>query len=105
MKRLKRRYLALRLDADIEVGEHEFLDAVWAVVTKLYGEVGASLAGLALISYDVGGKFGVLRVNLGFADNVRTALATMTSIGGKSVAVHVVGVSGTIKGLHRQFQA
>ena len=104
MKRLKRRYLALQLDTDCSIAEREFMDAVWAAVTRLYGEYGASLAGLAFISYDSEGKLAVLRANLAVVNDVRAALATITSIGGKAVAVHVLGVSGTIKGLRFQFK-
>ncbi len=105
MKRFKRRYLALSVDADSAFSEHEFLDAAWFAVTRLYGEVGASLAGLALISFDAEDKFAVLRCNLSFADNVRAALATVTSIAAKPAAVHVVGVSGTIKALRGQMRS
>jgi len=81
--------------------EREFLDAVWSVVTRLFGEYGASLAGLALISYDCDLKAAVLRTNLGALDNVRAALATITSLGGRGAAVHVLAVSGTIKALQK----
>ena len=64
MKRVKRRYLALQLECEAMPAEREFIDAVWAAVTKLYGEVGASLTGLALIDFDVERKVAVLRVSL-----------------------------------------
>jgi len=99
MKRQKRRYLALRLDVESAPGDRDFLDAVWSSVTRLVGEVGASLAGLALVRYDIEGKTAILRVNLEAVDNVRAAVAAMTVLGGKAAAVHVVAVSGTIKAL------
>ena len=64
MKRVKRRYLALQIDCEAMPVEREFIDAVWAAVTKLYGEVGASLTGLALIEFNVERKVAVLRVSL-----------------------------------------
>jgi RNase P/RNase MRP subunit POP5 len=105
VKRQKRRYLALQLDVDCVPSDRDFLDAVWASMTKLYGEVGASLAGLALISYDCEGKMAVLRANLVAADNVRAAIAAMTTLGGKAAAVHVLAVSGTIRALHKRLKS
>jgi RNase P/RNase MRP subunit POP5 len=105
MKRQKRRYFALQLDVDCVPGEREFLDAVWGSVTRLFGEVGASLAGLALISYDSERKSAVLRANLVSVDNVRAALAALTVLNGSVAAVHVLAVSGTIKALGKNLKA
>jgi RNase P/RNase MRP subunit POP5 len=80
--------------------EREFIDAVWAAVTKLYGEVGASLTGLALINFNEERKVAVLRVSLAALNMVRASLATITSIAGKETSVHVLGVSGTLKALY-----
>ena len=81
MKRVKRRYLALQLECEAMPTEREFIDSVWAAVTKLYGEVGASLTGLALIDFDVERKVAVLRVSLAALNMVRASLATITSVG------------------------
>ncbi len=71
-------------------------------MTRLYGEFGASLANLFLISYDSEAKTAILRVNLVYVDKVRAALATITALGGKPAAVHVLSVSGTIKSLRER---
>ena len=97
--------MALQLDIDCVPGDREFMDAVWSSLSKLYGEVGASMASLALISYDSDRKFAVLRTNLSVVDDVRASLATIISIAGKSASVHVLAVSGTIKALHKNFRA
>ncbi len=102
MKSVRRRYLALEIDCDGLVDSREFLDAVWGAVLKLYGEYGASRAGLSLIDYDVEGRFAVIRTAHTAVDMVRTALASITRIGDKSVAIHVVRVSGTIRSLYKK---
>ncbi len=104
MKRVKRRYLALQLECDSVPAEREFIDAVWLSVTKLYGEVGASLTGLALINFDEERKVAVLRVSLATLSMARASLATTTSIAGKETSVHVLGVSGTLKALYARAQ-
>jgi len=100
LKRVKRRYLALQLECEEVPSEREFVDAVWAAVTKLYGEVGASLTGYALIGFDVERKVAVLRVSLAALNMARASLAAITSVGGKEASVHVLAVSGTLKALY-----
>lgn len=99
MKRVKRRYLALRLDCEVLPTEREFIDVVWAAVTKLYGEVGASQTSLALIDFSSERKIAVIRVSLSTLNMVRASLAAITCIVGKECSVQVLAVSGTIKAL------
>ena len=99
MKRVKRRYLALQVERELAPTERELIDAVWAAVTRLYGEVGASQTGLALIDFNLERKVAVIRVTLASLNMVRASLATITSIAGKDASVRVLSVSGTIKAL------
>ena len=100
MKRVKRRYLALQLECESLPSEREFIDAVWAAVTKLYGEVGASTTGLSLINFDGERKIAVIRTSLAALSMVKASVAAITSISGKDAAVHVLAVSGTLKALY-----
>jgi RNase P/RNase MRP subunit POP5 len=100
LKRVKRRYLAVKVERDVLPTEREFVDAVWAAVTRLYGEVGASQTGLALINFDVERRVGVIRVSLASLNMVRASLAAITVISGKEAAMQVLSVSGTLKGLY-----
>ena len=100
LKRIRRRYLALEIDSDGLFDSREFLDAVWSAVLKLYGEYGASRAGLTLIDYDMEKRFAVIRTVHTAVDMVRAALASMTRIGNKPVAIHILRVSGTIRSLY-----
>jgi RNase P/RNase MRP subunit POP5 len=78
------------------------MNAVWDAVTKLYGEHGASQTGLNLIDYDGEKKFAVIRCMLTAVDMVRAALASITKVGNKPLALHVTLVSGTIRSLHKK---
>lgn len=100
MKLVKRRYLAVEIDSHETFSSHEFMDAVWRAVSKLFGEYGASQAGISLIDYDETRKLVVIRTWHKTLEMVRTALASITQIGKKPVALHVLVVSGTIKALH-----
>jgi RNase P/RNase MRP subunit POP5 len=86
LKRMKRRYLALQLECEILPCEREFMDAVWAAVTKLYGEVGER-------------KIFVVRTSLASLPIVKASLATVTGVAGRCASVHVLSVSGTLKAL------
>jgi len=99
VKRIKRRYLLLEYEVDGAIEEHAFMATIWAAFYKLYGEHGASLANLAPINFDCGDKKAIIRTNLAVVDNIRTAIASITFLAGKPIAVHVTAVSGTIRGL------
>jgi len=103
MKRIKRRYLAMQLECEGTPTERELLDAVWASVTRLYGEVGASLTGLALIDFDVEHKIAVVRCSLASLPSVRASLAALTRVADREATMHVLAVSGTIKALSFHF--
>lgn len=100
MKRIKRRYLAFQLECETLPSERDFMDSVWAAVTKLYGEVGASTTALTLINFDGERKIFVIRCLLASLPMVRASLATITSVAGKEAAGHVLAVSGTLKALY-----
>ena len=99
MKRVKRRYLALQIDFDGALCERDFIETVWAAITRLYGEYGASQTGLAMLNFDEEQKTAMIRISLATLQQVRAALVSITRISGKDAAVHVTTISGTIKSL------
>jgi len=104
LKKTRARYLALIIDSDETFGSREFMSAVWDAVLRLYGEYGASRTGLALIDYDAEKKLAILRTVHTTVDMVRAALASITKIRDKPVAIHVLTVSGTIKALSEKIK-
>jgi len=99
LKRVKRRYLALQLDSAGVPSEREFMDAIWGSVTRLYGEVGASLTGLSLINFDAERGVYVVKCLLVSLSQVRSSVASVTVVAGAAASVHVLAVSGTLKAL------
>jgi RNase P/RNase MRP subunit POP5 len=100
LKRVKRRYLALQIETENFPNEKEFMDSVWSAVSRLYGEVGASLTNMSLITFDVDRKLVIIRTSLFTLGIVRASLASITKIAGVDIAVHVLAISGTIKALN-----
>lgn len=104
LKKTRARYLALTIDSNEMFSSREFMSAVWDAILRLYGEYGASRTGLALIDYDAAKKLAILRTVHTTVDVVRAALASITKIRDKPVAVHVLTVSGTIKALSEKIR-
>lgn len=102
MKRVKRRYLLLQVESETAPTGKELLDVIWAAVTRLYGEVGASQAGLGLVDWNEERKMGVVRVWLTSLQQVRASIASITGFAGRDAAVHVIAVSGTLKSLREK---
>lgn len=99
MKRLRPRYLALRIEAEQMPDSKELVDAIWGSILKLYGEYGASKVRLSLISHNTAEGFAVIKTVHTALEMVRTALVLTTKIQDKPIAIHVTKISGTIKSL------
>jgi len=98
-KRVRRRYLGLKIVSEQPVNERDVMDAVWNAVLKLFGEYGASQANLSLMECDPQRNFAVLRCSHASLERVRASIASMTEINGKPTVIRVIGVSGTLRAL------
>jgi ribonuclease P/MRP protein subunit POP5 len=99
IKREKRRYLALKTVSEHSLDEQTVLSAVQSSVCKLFGEYGASKANIKLIKTIPEKQQVVIRCSHLMLEQVRAAIASIVEWDGKPVAIHVVGVSGTLKAL------
>ena len=102
IKREKRRYLALEVVSEQPLNEQTLLDAVQASVHRLFGEYGASKANVKLIKIVPEKRQLVIRCSHMMLERVRAAIASTIELDGKTVAIHVVGVSGTLKALSKK---
>lgn len=101
-RRVKRRYLALKIESAESLEEEDIKDAVWNAVIQLFGEYGASQAGLFLVKYDEKKGEAVLRCSLKALSMVHASVASITEIRDKSVALHVLRISGTLRALSQK---
>lgn len=101
-RRMRKRYLAFKVVSEQPVSKGDVADAVWNAVLRLFGEYGASQANLALIEYDQEKSWGIIRCSHRAVEMVRASIASVTEINEKPVAIHVLGVSGTLKALRRK---
>ncbi|MEM3823883.1 MAG: Rpp14/Pop5 family protein [Candidatus Bathyarchaeia archaeon] len=102
--KIRRRYLALKIDSNEKFSSKEFMDTVWDTLLRLYGEYGASKAGLALIDYNTDKGIAITRAAHTETEKLRAAIASITEIAAKPAAVHVLTVSGTLKTLRRKIR-
>lgn len=100
--RRRRRYLRIAVRGDNSFVYKDIAEAIQRSVLDLYGVEGLSLAEPKLIDFDDEGRSGILRCNHLQLDNVRAALAHVTSIEGTAAAIQVLNISGTIKSLKRK---
>ena len=98
-KREKRRYLALEAVCEQPLNGQAVLDAVQASIHRLFGEYGASKANLKLIKNRTEKRQIVFCCSHKALEHVRAAIASTMVINGKNGAIHVLGVSGTLKAL------
>lgn len=101
----RRRYLAVKIESTQPVDETEFKHALWNMVSRLFGEYGASKTGLVVIDYDANKNCAILRCTNTALEIVRAALTFITEINAKPAAVHVLHVSGTLKSLRNSFSS
>jgi len=102
IRRVKQRYLVLKIESaePFEVGDVR--DAVWSAVVQLFGEYGASKAGLFLIEYDKERKQAVLRCSHKALPMVHASVVSVTKIRDEPVAVRVLRISGTLRALKKK---
>lgn len=102
MKRLRRRYLALKAEDDQFFYGRDLMDALWSMVYQLFGEFGASQTGLSKVKLDEEKGVLIVRCSHKALGIVRASVAAVTEINGKRAIIHVVGVSGTLNGLREK---
>jgi len=101
-RRVRRRYLAVKIDSDQEPKKEEIYIAIWSSILRLFGEYGASLTDLRLIEYDMENRVAVLRCSHEALPLVKASIPCVTEIGGRPAVIHIQLVSGTLKSLRRK---
>ena len=104
IKREKRRYLALKVECKQPFNERVILDVIQTSVSRLFGEYGASLARIKLIKYFPENQQLVIRCSHTMLDRVNAAITSIIEVNGENAAIHILGVSGTLKALYKKIE-
>jgi len=102
IRQVRPRYLAIQVDSDESLEENDVKDAIWNAILQLFGEHGASKAGLFLTSYEKQKKQLVLRCSHNALPMVHAAVVSITKIKSKPATLHVSKISGTLKALSKK---
>jgi len=101
-RRVRRRYLALKVVSEQPVDGRDVIDAVWKAVLRLFGEYGASQASLSLIEYDSQKNYAIVRCSRRALEMVRASVASITEMNERPTVIRVLGVSGTLRALRKK---
>jgi len=97
----KRRYVVFRLDSEEEIGSRDLQREIHFAQASLFGDLGAARNRLKLIYHE--GPFGMLRCRHDGVQQTRAALASVYAVGGVRTAIHIRGISGTIKSAREKY--
>ncbi|MEM3585910.1 MAG: Rpp14/Pop5 family protein [Candidatus Jordarchaeaceae archaeon] len=103
MKIYRNRYIAFKVISEKAFSAEDIVHCIWRTLLNLFGEVGGSRTNFWLIDYSGNGN-GILRCTHKSVDIMKSVLAAIYELNGSQLIVHVLGVSGTIKGSRRFFQ-
>ena len=101
IKREKRRYLALKIEGK-NPNEQKVLAAIKASIRTLFGDYGASQAKIKLIEYLPDKRRMIIRCSHSMLEQIRAAITSIIEVNEKKIAIHILGVSGTLKALSRK---
>ena len=102
--REKKRYLVFEIVSKQPIKDFSAISkAIWKSLLDLSGVLGASRAGIWLLSdkFNKDEQKGIIKVNHKHADLLKAALCTIKQINGNDVIVRSMGMSGILKKTER----
>ncbi|SFM17490.1 Rpp14/Pop5 family protein [Methanolobus profundi] len=99
--RENKRYLAFELIAEGQVSRDELIREIFSASGSLLGDLGSSECNIWLFEFE--DLKGVISCDRDHVWQTRAVLATISSIKGKKVILHVLGVSGTVLGATKKY--
>lgn len=100
--RVRRRYLALKVESEEPLSEKDLVRVIWNSILQLFGEYGASQTHLYLVEFNPEDGCGILRCSHKVVDMVRASITAITRVNEKSMTIHVLRVSGTLRALRKK---
>ncbi len=99
---MTRRYVLTKIVYSRELTDQEFRDALNSSVRTHFGEIGFARIDPKIIRFNQSASTSIVSCERSAIKELESALALMTDSGGITMAVLVIAVSGTIKGLRKR---
>lgn len=99
MLRTSWRYLLLRVPSEQNISENDLKSALSETIEEFFGIIGLSQISLRIIRYEQSKGRAIVRCRTESTEMLRSSIALLTKISGKSGSISTIGVSGTIKSL------
>ncbi len=99
--RENKRYIAFELISEGQVGREDFIREMFSASGSLLGDFGSSECNMRLFAFE--GLNGIVSCEREHVAQARAVLATITNVKAKRVAIHVLGVSGTVLGATKKY--
>jgi ribonuclease P/MRP protein subunit POP5 len=95
--RERNRYLVFEVTSDHDFDRKDVVDSIWETLLRLYGEVGAGKTSLWVMDWEKERKRGILKVNHGSVNTLKTSTAVVGVIKGRKAIITVLKTTGTLK--------
>ncbi|MCK5626861.1 MAG: Rpp14/Pop5 family protein [Candidatus Bathyarchaeia archaeon] len=99
MLRTSWRYLLLRVPSEQNFSEYDLRSALSETIEEFFGVIGLSQISLKIIRYEPSKGRAIVRCRAQSTEMLRSSIALLTQISGKTGSISTICVSGTIKSL------
>ena len=100
-QRTNKRYFAFELIGGAGVDRSDLLREIFSCAGSLIGDLGSSECDIRLLDFE--DSKGVVRCLRERVDMTRAVLASVSSVNGNPVIIHVLGISGTVHGATKKY--
>lgn len=101
--RERNRYVAFRLTCNRRCTRDEVVKAIWTSLMRFLGEMKVGKLSLWVMDWDEEKQAGILKANHKSIKDLRLGLTMLSKVDNSEVAIHVLGVSGTLKNAKERY--
>ncbi len=97
----RKRYCAFAVRSEAKPSKEEVRNLLLHSVRNFLGDLGLSESAFSLLDFDPETSTGIFSCSPAWIERLRLAVSLADRLGDREVAVSILGVSGTVKGVRR----